>query len=64
MYSAVKPAAIEAVHLEAGLDRRLQVHWDLPHESIPTHCLEYEVETREGVGGQQLLVCPYRALYL
>ncbi|XP_038821240.1 interleukin-13 receptor subunit alpha-2-like isoform X2 [Salvelinus namaycush] len=51
----VKPAAIEAVHLEAGLDRRLQVHWDLPHESIPSHCLEYEVETSEGVGGQQLL---------
>nr|XP_029476653.1 interleukin-13 receptor subunit alpha-2-like isoform X2 [Oncorhynchus nerka] len=52
----VKPAAIEAVHLEAGLDRRLQVRWDLPHESIPSHCLEYEVETSEGgVGGQQLL---------
>ncbi|XP_041707176.2 interleukin-13 receptor subunit alpha-2 isoform X1 [Coregonus clupeaformis] len=51
----VKPAAIEAVHLESGLERRLQVHWDLPHESIPSHCLEYEVEPREeGVGGQQL----------
>ncbi|XP_028977105.1 interleukin-13 receptor subunit alpha-2 isoform X1 [Esox lucius] len=43
----VKPAAIEMLHLEAGADRCILVHWDLPHERIPRHCLEHEVEARE-----------------
>ncbi|KAJ7996649.1 hypothetical protein DPEC_G00239230 [Dallia pectoralis] len=51
----VKPAAIETLHLEAGPDRGLAVRWELPQDSIPSHCLEHEVEAREEGVDEQVL---------
>lgn len=50
---AVKPKTVEKLHLQAGLNAQLELHWDSPVGKVPGHCLEWEVElSREGPNGK------------
>ncbi|XP_071754283.2 interleukin-13 receptor subunit alpha-2 isoform X1 [Centroberyx gerrardi] len=51
----VKPAVTETLHLQAGPDRQLELHWECPVGRVPKHCLEWEVErNQEGPDGNNL----------
>ena len=59
---AVKAAATEALHLQAGPDRQLELDWEEPAGNVPGHCLEWEVEhSQEEPDGEIVsvwFICP------
>ncbi|CAG5874559.1 unnamed protein product [Menidia menidia] len=52
MQNHVKAAATQNLHLQAGPDKQLELHWEDPVGKVPGHCLEWEVEqSQEGADG-------------
>ncbi|XP_040907293.1 interleukin-13 receptor subunit alpha-2 isoform X2 [Toxotes jaculatrix] len=51
MQNQVKPGTTEKLHLQAGPDAQLEVHWELPVGMDSGRCLEWEVQ-QEGSDGK------------